>query len=318
MKCIHCGSEETAKSGKDRKGNQRFKCVCGKTFIAPHALAGRKTTMSEAVKVLAMLLEGMSVRSCERITGIYHTTILNIMIEAGESCQRFMESTIVKHPAEYLELDEQWSFVGMKRKTAERLKRDPHVCGDRYVFTAIDRDTKLLLCWHTGQRNDVDTWSFADKLYAAVSGRPTINTDGWPSYTSAIPLTFREQVDYAQVIKTFQSPAGERQAQARYSPGSITAVEKKLVCGNVDLEKAGTSRMERFNLTTRMSVRRFTRLTNAHSKKNRNHDAMLGLYFAWYNWCRKHMTIKTTPAVAAGIATEQWTLERLLVEAAKA
>ena len=96
----------------------------------------------------------------------------------------------------------------MKRKTAERLGRNTEVCGDRYVFTAIDRDTKLLLCWHAGQRSPDDTWRFADKLYAAVSGRPTINTDGWPSYTAAIPLTFREAVDYAQIIKTFQSGSG--------------------------------------------------------------------------------------------------------------
>ena len=197
------------------------------------------------------------------------------------------------------------------------LSKNTDFCGDRYVYTAIDRDSKLLLCWHAGQRNEVDTWRFTDKLYAAVSGRPTISTDRWTSYTSAIPLTFREAVDYAQVIKTFQSGNG-KDAQTRYSPGKVIAVEKKVVCGSVNLHEAGTSRMERFNLTTRMTLRRFTRLTNGHSKKNRNHDAMLGLYFAWYNWCRKHMTSKMTPAVNAGIATEQWTLERLLTEAAKA
>ena len=273
--------------------------------------------MEETVSVMRMLLEGMSVRSCERLTGMHRDTILALMVEAGENCRRFMESRIVKYPCKYVEADEQWAFVAMKRKTAERLGRNTEACGDRYVFTAIDRDSKLLLCWHAGQRSDVDTWKFADKLYAAVSGRPTINTDGWPSYTSAIPLTFREAVDYAQVIKTFQTPGGERQAQARYSPGSIIGIEKKVVCGSVDLSRAGTSRMERFNLTTRMTLRRFTRLTNGHSKKTRNHDAMLGLYFAWYNWCRKHQTIKATPAVKAGIATERWTLARLLTEAAK-
>ena len=319
MKCIHCGCDESVKFGKDRKGNQRFRCEgCRKTFSEPRALAGRKTSMEDTVRVLAMLLEGMSVRSCERLTGMNTDTILSLMIEAGESCRRFMESTIVKHPCEYIEADEQWAFVGCKRKTAERLKKNTEVCGDRYVFTAIDRNTKLLLCWHAGQRSDVDTWRFADKLYAAVSGRPTINTDGWPSYTSAIPLTFVEKVDYAQVIKTFQTPGGSNAAAVRYSPGSITAIEKKVVCGSVNLELAGTSRMERFNLTTRMTLRRYTRLTNAFSKKTRNHDAMLGLYFAWYNWCRKHMTIKTTPAVQAGIATEQWTLENLLTAAAAA
>lgn len=315
MQCPHCG-ESSVKAGRDGNGYQRYRCSsCRKKFTEPHALAGRQTGVDEAAQVLRMLLEGMSIRSCERLTGMNRDTILSLMVEAGENCRRFMEGVIVKHPSAYIECDEQWAFVGMKRKTAERLGRGDDV-GDRYVFTAIDRDTKFLLCWHAGQRSPEDTWRFADKLYAAVSGRPTINTDGFPSYTSAIPLTFRENVDYAQVIKTFQSGSG-RDAQTRYSPGSITAIEKKVVCGSVNLSEAGTSRMERFNLTTRMQVRRFTRLTNAHSKKTRNHDAMLGLYFSWYDWCRKHMTIKTTPAVRAGIATEQWTLERLLTEAAK-
>ena len=199
----------------------------------------------------------------------------------------------------------------MKRKTAERLGRDTEVCGDRYVFTAIDRDSKLLLCWHAGQRTPQDTWAFADKLFASVSGCPTINTDGFNSYTFIIPYTFSNNVNYAQMIKHFQSTGGNT-AAVRYSPGSITSVEKRIICGDVPVAQIGTSRMERFNLTTRMQVRRFTRLTNAHSKKTRNHDAMLGLYFAWYNFCRNHSTIKTTPAVAAGIASEAWTMERLL------
>jgi transposase-like protein len=316
MKCIHCGSEVVSKFGKDRKGQQRFKCLeCRKTFVEPHALTGRKTSMDDVVRVLSMLLEGMSVRSCERLTGMNTDTILSLMVEAGENCARFMEASIRKVPAKYLELDEQWAFVFCKRKTAERLGKTEQ-CGDRYVFTAIDRDTKLLLCWHAGQRSQDDTWTFADKLFKSVSGRPTINTDGFTSYTSAIPATFNQKCDYAQIVKNFQSGSGNS-AQVRYSPGSITSVTKTVICGTVAESQIGTSRMERFNLTTRMTLRRFTRLTNGHSKKTRNHDAMLGLYFAWYNWCRNHMTIKTTPAVKAGIATEKWTLERLLIAAAK-
>ena len=315
MKCIHCGEDDVSKFGKDRKGQQRFRCLdCRKAFVAPHAFAGKKTDLKAGIQALAMLLEGMSVRAAGRLTGLDRDTILGIMVQAGESCRRFMEAKIVKVPAKVVECDEQWAFVFCKRKTAERLGKTEE-CGDRYVFTAIDRDTKLLLCWHPGVRSQDDTWMFADKLFKSVSGRPTINTDGFTSYTSAIPATFHQNCDYAQIVKHFQSGSGQS-AQVRYSPGSITSVEKKVICGTVAEAEIGTSRMERFNLTTRMQVRRFTRLTNAHSKKNRNHDAMLGLYFAWYNWCRHHMTIKTTPAVQAGLATEKWTLERLLTEAA--
>ena len=256
-------------------------------------------------------------RSCERLTGMASDTILSPVVEAGESCQRFMESNIVKVSAEVVECDEQWAFIFMKRKTAERKGINSDDVGDRYVFTAIDRDSKLLLCWHAGQRSQNDTWTFTDKLFKAVSGRPTINTDGFTSYTSAIPATFHGNCDYAQIVKNFQN-AGGNTAAVRYSPGSITSVTKTVICGDVPENEIGTSRMERFNLTTRITFRRFTRLTNSFSKKTRNHDAMLGLYFAWYNRCRKHMTLKTTPAVKAGIASEQWTLEQLLTAATAA
>jgi len=318
MQCPTCG-KNAGKFGKDRNGLQRFRCAaCAKTFLEPHALAGKQTSMKDASMALKMLLEGMSIRSTSRLTGLDKNTILGLMVQAGEACRKFMESMIQKVPAESIECDEQWAFVGMKRKTAERLERDQEICGDRYVFTAIDRDSKLLLCWHAGQRSAKDTWAFADKLYAAVSGCPTINTDGFSSYTFIIPFTFQNNVNYAQIIKHFQNAGSSGAAAVRYSPGSITSVERRVICGNVPEYEIGTSRMERFNLTTRMQVRRFTRLTNAHSKKTRNHDAMLGLYFAWYNFCRHHMTIKTTPAVKAGLASEAWTMEQLLTIAAAA
>ena len=317
MQCPTCG-KNAGKFGKDRNGLQRFRFAeCSKTFLEPHALAGKHTGIEETAKVLNMLLEGMSVRSCERLTGLHRDTILGLMVQAGESCQRFMEKAIQNRTVNTIECDEQWAFVGCKRKTQELLELDPELSGDRYVFTAIDRGSKLLLCWHSGQRSPESTWQFADKLRASVAGCPTINTDGFNSYTFIIPFTFDNQCNYAQVIKHFQN-AGGRSAAVRYSPGSITSVEKRIICGDVSVAHIGTSRMERFNLTTRMQVRRFTRLTNAHSKKTRNHDAMLGLYFCWYNFCRNHSTIKTTPAVQAGLTDEVWSMEKLLTVAAAA
>lgn len=314
MNCKTCG-EKAGKRGKSKSGLQRFFCCkCRKAFTEPHALANKKTSVEDAAKVLRMLLEGMSIRSCQRLTGMDRNTIMGIMLAAGESCRAFMEKTVRRVPAQTIELDEQWSFIFCKAKTADA-RGYTEECGDNYVFTAIDRETKLLLCWHTGLRSADDTYHFAHKLYLAVDGRPSINTDGFKPYTAAIPLTFRHQCDYAQIVKHFQN---SRDGQQRYSPGSIIRAEKKVVCGDVPQHEIGTSRMERFNLTTRMTVRRFTRLTNAHSKKRRHHEAMLGLYFAWYNWVRKHSTIKTTPAVAAKLADEPWTLEKLLTVAAAA
>ena len=318
MQCPTC-EKNAGKFGKDRNGLQRFRCAaCAKSFTEPRAMAGKHTSIEEASKILLMLLEGMSVRSCERLTGYHRDTILGLMVQAGEACRLFTEEMIQNVPAESIECDEQWAFIGMKRKTAERLERNPEVCGDRYVFTALDRDSKLLLCWHAGQRNEESTRDFSLKLRAAVSGRPVINTDGFSSYTYHIPAAFRWDVDYAQMVKHFQTSGTSKAAAVRYSPGSITSVERKVVCGDVPEREIGTSRMERFNLTTRMQVRRFTRLTNAHSKTTRNHDAMLGLYFAWYNFCRKHSTIKTTPAVKAGLTDSAWSMEKLLTVAAAA
>jgi transposase-like protein/IS1 family transposase len=315
VKCTHCKSESTAKSGKDRKGLQRYSCKqCRTTFTEPHAFAGKKTSVDDGVRVLGMLLEGMSIRSCVRLTGISKRSILAIMVQAGENCRRFTEATIRNVPAGTIECDEQWSFVGCKQKTATRLLKGRGF-GDRYVYTAIDRDSKLLLCWHAGIRDSENTWGFLGRLKDAIVGRPTIHTDGYAPYETAVPKVFHQKVDFGQIIKQYHNTPGH-DSQSRYSPGGIIGVRKTVMCGNVDPDQIGTSRMERFNLTTRMSVRRFTRLTNAHSKKTRNHDAMLGLYFAFYNFCRKHQTIKATPAQKAGLATECWSLERLLTAAA--
>lgn len=318
MKCPKCSCEQSVKCGKDRKGQQRFRCEgCRKTFVEPHALAGKKTSLDDAAKILSMLLEGMSVRACSRISGMTPKAILSIVVQAGESCAKFMESQIRNIPVSVCEIDELWAFFHCKRKTAERNGYSPEVGGDRYTFCAIDRDSKLLLCWHNGPRDATEAWRFADKLYLAVDGSPTICSDGFTPYYSAIALTFRHEVNHGMIIKHFQSSVA-RDAQARYSPGSITGVEKKVVCGDVTESEIGTSRIERQNLSIRMHNRRLTRLTNAHSKTARNHDAMTGLYFAWANWCRKHSTIKTTPAVKAGLTDRQWTIAELLMAAAAA
>ena len=263
-----------------------------------------------------MLLEGMSIRATERLTGIDSDAIIGLMVQAGESCAKFLETSIHDVKADTVEIDEQWSFVRLKERTARIRGITLHDEGDCYTFTAMDRNTKLLICYHVGKRDGEHTQAFADKLHSSITGRPTIFSDGFGPYTKIIPETWGGDCNFAQIVKSFVTPP--KKEQQKYYPAAIIRVEKKQVCGEVENSEIGTSRMERFNLSSRMHVRRLTRLTNAHSKTLANHKAMLALWFAFYNFCRRHMTLKTTPAVAAGLASEPWTLEHLLTKAAAA
>ena len=250
-----------------------------------------------------MLLEGMSVRAVERLTGIDCDAILGLMVQAGESCATFLNKSIYNVPAETVEIDEQWSFVPPKERTIKiRGGVVMHDEGDCYMFTAMDRHTKPLICYHIGKRDGEHTQIFADSLHARITGRPTIFSDGFAPYTPVIPKTWDGEVNFAQIVKMLITPP--KKEQQKYYPAAIMRVETKEVCGEVERSEIGTSRMERFNLSSRMHVRRLTRLTNAHSKTMANHKAMLALWFAFYNFCLKQMTPKTTPAVAAGIASE--------------
>lgn len=314
MRCPRCAGEGK-KHGRDKHGQQRYKCLeCSKTFLDAKPLAGKRTPLKQAAMVLRMLLEGASIRSVERLTGINRNTIISLMVKAGQQCQEFLAFNVYQCPVADVEVDEQWGFVLCKEKTAWLNGYDGPV-GDAYVFTAIERTTKLVLAFHLGKRDPDNTVTFSEKLAIATSGRFQLSTDGFRPYLTAIPDAFRQSVDFGQLVKNYSNPSeAERR---RYSPPSIIKTEKHVVCGNPDQSRICTSHVERHNLSTRMHVRRMTRLTNAHSKKWENHEAMLALYYCWYNWCRVHTTIKSTPAVAAGLATETWTLEKLLTETAK-
>ncbi len=278
-------------------------------------IKGFRFRQSAATMALKMLLEGVSIRATSRLTGLDKDTVQRIMEVAGRQCCEFMIHAIDNHPFKDIQIDEQWGFVGMKEKTAFHQGFCDDVVGDAYTYTAIDRESKMVICFRIGKRTADDTWRFIEKLYTCVTGRPQISTDGFTPYRQAIPLTWRYDCDFAQLVKKYGSP--DQTGQRRYSPARIVGVDQRAVCGEPKSENVCTSHVERHNLTTRMQVRRMTRLTNGFSKKWENHEAMLGLFYAWYNWVRPHSTLKTTPAVAAGIASEPWTLERLLTESAK-
>lgn len=311
MNCQSCDGQ-VKKFGKDRKGNQRVRCLsCGKTqtVTQPKPLGSMYLAEEKALMCLNLLVEGMSVRAIERITGVHRDTVLDLLVTVGEKCERLMDEKIQGVAVRDVQADEVWAFVQMKEKTKKRQGLNDETIGDAYTFTAIDRETKLILCWHLGRRTAQDTAIFIEKLYHATSTHFQLTTDGFGGYPDAVIHSLGTRVDYAQLVKMYAQPAeGER----RYSPAECIGAKKIPVIGNPDPERINTSHVERQNLTIRMHTRRLTRLTNAFSKKWPNLKAALALHFAFYNFCRLHSTIRCTPAMAAGITKSVWTLKDLL------
>ena len=261
----------------------------------------------KAEMVLRMLLEGNSVSSVERLTEVHHTTILKLLVLAGEKAERLMGKKLMNVPVRDVQADEIWSFIGKKEKRM-RPGDDPTL-GDCYPFVAMETHSKLALNVTIGKRDQASTDVFIEGLRQATSGHFQLTTDGFAPYRTAVANTLEDRVDFAQLIKVYRATVeGER----RYSPAEVVSTEVVPCVGRSDPERICTSHVERQNLSTRMSVRRFTRLTNAFSKKFENHCAAIMLWFAFYNFCRVHKTLRTTPAMAAGIADHIWSVREVL------
>jgi transposase-like protein/IS1 family transposase len=310
MTCHVCQAN-AKRFGKDRKGNQRFRCLsCRKTFTTQERVEGKYLPMDKAVLCLNLLVEGNSLRSVERITGVTLHTLLDLLLLVGEKCERLLNDKVKDVPVRDVQADEMWGYVGMKEKTKRRSEKDlGESFGDAYTFVAIERHTKLVLAWHLGRRNVRDTVAFTEKLYEATSGRFQLTTDGFNAYPDAVAYSLGTRVDFAQLVKVYAQP---RDGEHRYSPAEVISAIPSPRWGNPIPERICTSHVERQNLTMRMMMRRLTRLTNAFSKKWENLRAALALHFAYYNFCRIHKTIRCTPAMEAGIANTVWTLKDLL------
>jgi IS1 family transposase/transposase-like protein len=311
-----CQHTNLAKHGKDRKGQQRWKCrSCGVTIVrADHErpLGDMRIELDDAARVLSMILEGMSIRACERITGMKRDTICDLVLHVGQNCDRFLGESVQNVPAKFIELDEIWSFVKCKAKHAKDKNLGPEV-GDSWTWFAIDADSKMILSHVTGDRSENTCRRFLNRLNEATIGKTQVTSDGYACYTNNVPLCMGTRVAFAQLVKSYASS----QSETRYSPATITGIEKVPRMGNPDESRISTSYAERFNLSVRMHVRRFIRLTNAHSKTPEHHAAMTALFTTWYNFCRKHETLKgKTPAMACGVADRVWTLKELLAAAA--
>ena len=315
MTCHNC-EIQCKKFGKNRNGSQRFRCSkCSKTFSGeaqPKPLNDMRLPMEKATAVLQLLLEGCSIRSTERITGIHRATIMRLLVIAGEKCEQLMESKVRNVPVADIQCDEIWGYVGKKEMNKWMDEANRKDLGDAYTFVAIERDSKLVLTFHLGRRDQASTTAFIGKLRTATApNRFQITTDGFGAYPSAIDYALIDRCDYAQLVKVYASPSDG--GEVRYSPADVVGAVPNPVMGNPDPDRICTSHVERQNLTMRMQIRRLTRLTNAFSKKWGNLKAALALYFAWYNFCRIHRTIRMTPAMEAGIADRIWTLADLLV-----
>jgi transposase-like protein/IS1 family transposase len=311
MTCATC-SVNCQRFGKHRNGLRRFRCPqCKRTFTEAHARTLGTMYISEARAVLALqlLLEGNSIRSTERITRLNRNTIMTLLVRAGARCQSLMDARMRNLHPRYLQLDEIWTFVQKKNRRVH--KGDSPEVGDQWVFVAIDAETKLVPAFHIGKRHREDTRDFLRDLYGRIEGRTQITTDGLHHYTAGVPDAFGLDADFAQLVKLF-GDWGQSDANARYSPSPIAGVISKIRTGNPDPRRISTSHIERQNLTMRMAIRRFTRLTNAFSKKLVNLKAAVALHFAYYNFCRVHQSLRVTPAMEAGIADHVWTLEELV------
>ena len=312
MTCHNC-KVKAGKHGKDRKGNQRYACKqCKRTFSEAQnkPLDDMRISLDSAEMCLKLLLEGMSIRSVQRITGLHQETILNLIVLAGERCEKLMRDRIKGIAVKDVEADEIWGFC--KFKNRHKLYKgitDPHV-GDAYTFVGIERNTKLILAWHLGARGMEDTEAFTEKLHEATSGYFQLTTDGFRPYENAVSYSLGTRVDYAQLIKVY---ARDRENEQKYSPPEVVETITKIMIGDPDPSRICTSIVERSNLSIRTSVRRLTRLTNAFSKKWENLKAMLAIYFAFYNFCRIHSSIRCTPAMESGITNTVWSIRDLLV-----
>lgn len=315
MECPNC-QQPARKIGFTKAGTQRYRCDdCKKSFSPPKSLGVMRLPIDKAASVLHQLLEGSSVRSTSRLTGVDRDTVLALLTHVGSRCKRMMEEKFVNVCVNDIQADEVWSFVGMKEKTRGAKNADPNFLGDAYTFVAIERESKLIMAWHLGKRTPEDTLLFAHKLDRATTGRFQMTTDGYGPYRNAIPNTFGSRVDFMQLIKVYGIEGVEE--QRRYSPPVVTGITYDVISGNPSQAGACTSHIERSNLSLRMSTRRFTRLTNGFSKKWENHEAALALWFAHYNFSRKHMTLKETPAMASGLENHVWTIRELIEESAK-
>ena len=274
-----------------------------------------KLPVEKRATILKMLMHGSSIRSISEITDASANTISKLLIDAGKACSAYHDAAVRNVSSKRVQVDEIWSFTYAKAKNVARAKAAPEYAGDTWTWTALDADSKLIVSWLVGGRDAGYATEFMQDVAGRLANRVQLTSDGLGVYLSAVEDAFGADIDYAMLIKHFgDAPEGQR----RYSPAVCTGATKKPVTGDPDDAHISTSYVERHNLTMRMSMRRYTRLTNAFSKKLANHEHNVALYTVWYNFCRIHRSLRVTPAMEAGLADTPYDAEWIvgLVDAA--
>lgn len=274
-----------------------------------------KLSLRDRVQIMTAISEGMGINATCRITGKSKNTVLKLIAEVGRACAIYQDQAMRNLTVKDLQADEIWSFVGTKQKNVQADNPAHETFGDCYTYTVIDRDTKLVPCWLVGNRSLGCAVDFMKDLASRIAPdvRIQLTTDGLNVYPEAVEKAFAGNVNFGVLNKTYGNETPSKEAKRRYSPSEFTGATKIVVSGKPDLAKISTSHVERANLSMRMNMRRFTRLTNAFSKKMENHMHAISFYFMVYNYVKIHSSIKVTPAMAAGVSNTLWSIEDIVM-----
>jgi IS1 family transposase len=271
-----------------------------------------RTPLARRTQIISALVEGNSIRATERMTNTHRDTVMRLMVEVGDNCQKIMDEKMRELPCKRIQVDEIWSYVRKKQwklQPGERAR-----AGDFWTWVALDPDTKLVPSYLVGKRTSANGLAFINDLSSRLTNRVQLSSDGLNSYVPAIEAAFGADIDYGQIAKFYDAePIGA----GRYAPPRVTGTAKTVIVGSPEQRHISTSLVERQNLTMRMQMRRFTRLTNAFSKKAENLKAAVSLHFCHYNFVRLHKSLRITPAMAAGVSDHLWTLEELVEQTSK-
>lgn len=276
--------------------------------IALYIVTMNKLTIEQRARILHALVEGNSMRAVARMADCSFNTVAKLLADVGRACSIYQSETLRNLPCKRIQVDEIWSFCYAKEKNVPAHLKGQFGYGDVWTWTALCADTKLIPCWLVGSRDAVSASIFINDLASRMANRIQLTTDGHKAYLQAVEESFGTDIDYSMLVKLYgHNPENEK----RYSPSECVGTEKSIITGNPEMKHVSTSFVERQNLTMRMGMRRFTRLTNGFSKKVENHEHAIALHFMYYNFARIHKTLRVTPAMEAGVANHIWTLEEI-------